>query len=166
MRDKNKHSIGRSDRSETGTTGKSSEESISERNPGNEVNSRQENVADENFERSSGQSGNRMREDNSQDRMRAERQQETGGMDHERRPIQNRERNSEGERTSDARRRNEGPVNEERKAKKGSGRGFASMDPEEVRNIASMGGRAAHASGKAHEFTSAEARKAARERWR
>lgn len=41
-----------------------------------------------------------------------------------------------------------------------SGRGFASMDPERQREIASMGGRAAHASGNAHEFTSAEAQAA------
>ena len=41
-----------------------------------------------------------------------------------------------------------------------SNRGFASMDPERQREIASEGGRAAHASGNAHEFTSEEARKA------
>ncbi|WP_214285160.1 KGG domain-containing protein, partial [Acinetobacter pittii] len=41
-----------------------------------------------------------------------------------------------------------------------SNRGFASMDPERVREIASKGGRAAHASGNAHEFTSEEAREA------
>ena len=39
-------------------------------------------------------------------------------------------------------------------------RGFASMDPEKQREIASMGGRAAHESGNAHEFDSEEARKA------
>lgn len=39
-----------------------------------------------------------------------------------------------------------------------SNRGFASMDPEEQREIAAAGGRTAHASGNAHEFTSAEAR--------
>jgi hypothetical protein len=47
---------------------------------------------------------------------------------------------------------------------KGSGdtsnRGFASMDPEQQREIAAEGGRAAHASGNAHEFTSEEARRA------
>jgi hypothetical protein len=42
----------------------------------------------------------------------------------------------------------------------GSGRGFASMDSERQREIAAEGGRAAHASGNAHEFTSAEAREA------
>jgi len=41
-----------------------------------------------------------------------------------------------------------------------SNRGFASMDPERQREIASEGGKAAHASGNAHEFTSEEARKA------
>jgi hypothetical protein len=41
-----------------------------------------------------------------------------------------------------------------------SNRGFASMDPERQREIASEGGRAAHASGNAHEFTSEEARRA------
>jgi hypothetical protein len=41
-----------------------------------------------------------------------------------------------------------------------SNRGFASMDPARQREIAAEGGRAAHASGNAHEFTSEEARKA------
>lgn len=41
-----------------------------------------------------------------------------------------------------------------------SNRGFASMDPNKQREIASEGGRAAHASGNAHEFTSEEAREA------
>ena len=40
------------------------------------------------------------------------------------------------------------------------GRGFASMDPERQREIASEGGKAAHEKGTAHEFTSEEARKA------
>lgn len=43
-------------------------------------------------------------------------------------------------------------------------RGFAAMRPEEQRRIASMGGRAAHASGHAHEFTTEEARIAGRKR--
>ncbi len=43
-----------------------------------------------------------------------------------------------------------------------SNREFASMDPDEQREIASRGGRAAHASGNAHEFTSEEAREAGR----
>jgi len=41
-----------------------------------------------------------------------------------------------------------------------SARGFASMDPDRQREIASEGGRAAHAAGTAHEFTSQEARAA------
>jgi len=47
--------------------------------------------------------------------------------------------------------------------KKGSSnRGFASMDPQRQREIASEGGRAAHEKGTAHEFTSEEAREAGR----
>ena len=42
-------------------------------------------------------------------------------------------------------------------------RGFASMDPEEQRKIASKGGKAAHASGNAHEFDSESGRRAGRE---
>lgn len=49
-------------------------------------------------------------------------------------------------------------------APKKSLRGFASMDPLRVREIASMGGRAAHMSGNAHEFTSEEAREAGKRR--
>jgi len=43
-----------------------------------------------------------------------------------------------------------------------SGRGFAGMDEEKQREIASEGGRAAHERGTAHEFTSEEAREAGR----
>jgi uncharacterized protein len=43
-----------------------------------------------------------------------------------------------------------------------SKRGFASMDEEQQREIASKGGKAAHQSGNAHEFTSEEAREAGR----
>lgn len=43
-----------------------------------------------------------------------------------------------------------------------SNRGFASMDPSKQREIASKGGRAAHAKGTAHEFDSGEAREAGR----
>jgi general stress protein YciG len=39
-----------------------------------------------------------------------------------------------------------------------SDRGFASMDRNRQREIASKGGKAAHARGTAHEFTSEEAR--------
>ena len=41
-------------------------------------------------------------------------------------------------------------------------RGFASMSPERQREIASKGGRAAHAKGTAHEWTPEEARSAGR----
>src|SRR5436853_6829344 len=44
----------------------------------------------------------------------------------------------------------------------GDRRGFASMDQNRQREIASMGGRAAHEKGTAHEFTSDEARAAGR----
>ena len=44
----------------------------------------------------------------------------------------------------------------------GSNRGFASMDPQRQREIASQGGRAAHEKGTAHEFNSEEAREAGR----
>jgi general stress protein YciG len=47
-------------------------------------------------------------------------------------------------------------------AGKKSNRGFASMDPQRQREIASEGGRAAHEKGTAHEFTSEEAREAGR----
>ncbi len=41
-------------------------------------------------------------------------------------------------------------------------RGFAGMDEEKQREIASKGGKAAHEKGTAHEFTSEEAREAGR----
>jgi hypothetical protein len=43
-------------------------------------------------------------------------------------------------------------------------RGFAAMSPEKKKEIASMGGRAAHACGRAHQFSSEEARAAGRKR--
>ena len=43
-----------------------------------------------------------------------------------------------------------------------SNRGFASMDEEQQREIASKGGKAAHEKGTAHEFDSEEAREAGR----
>lgn len=43
-----------------------------------------------------------------------------------------------------------------------SERGFAAMDPQRQRQIASEGGKAAHQSGNAHEFNSEEAREAGR----
>jgi general stress protein YciG len=41
-------------------------------------------------------------------------------------------------------------------------RGFASMDQDKQRSIASKGGKAAHAKGRAHEWTTDEAREAGR----
>jgi len=41
-------------------------------------------------------------------------------------------------------------------------RGFASMDRDKQRSIASKGGKAAHAKGTAHEWTEKEAREAGR----
>lgn len=43
-----------------------------------------------------------------------------------------------------------------------SGRGFAGMDEEKQREIASKGGKAAHRAGTAHEFDSESAREAGR----
>ena len=43
-----------------------------------------------------------------------------------------------------------------------SNRGFASMDPGKQRELASKGGKAAPAQGRAHEFTPDEARVAGR----
>jgi general stress protein YciG len=45
---------------------------------------------------------------------------------------------------------------------KGEGRGFAGMDEERRREVARMGGRAAHQKGTAHEFSPEEAREAGR----
>lgn len=42
------------------------------------------------------------------------------------------------------------------------GRGFAGMDPDKQREIASKGGKAAHESGNANEFDSESAREAGR----
>jgi uncharacterized protein len=49
-------------------------------------------------------------------------------------------------------------------AKKGgkSNRGFASMDPNKQKLIASKGGKTAHKKGTAHKWTSEEAREAGR----
>ena len=54
------------------------------------------------------------------------------------------------------------PMTDTTLVKNTSKRGFASMDPQRQREIASLGGKAAHASGKAHEFNSSEAREAGR----
>ena len=53
-------------------------------------------------------------------------------------------------------------INDHPEKKSTSKRGFASMDPQRQKEIASLGGKAAHASGKAHEFNTAEAREAGR----
>ena len=45
---------------------------------------------------------------------------------------------------------------------KGRGRGFASMSEEQKREIASKGGKKAHATGKAHKWTREEAIEAGR----
>ena len=52
-------------------------------------------------------------------------------------------------------------MTEERQHKKAR-RGFAAMSPEKQREIASLGGKAAHAKGTAHEFSPEEAREAGR----
>jgi general stress protein YciG len=41
-------------------------------------------------------------------------------------------------------------------------KGFASMDKERMKEVASLGGRAVHAKGTGHQFTSEEAREAAK----
>jgi general stress protein YciG len=51
------------------------------------------------------------------------------------------------------------PTPEERRPRR---RGFAAMDQERVKAIASKGGKAAHAAGTAHQFSSDEARNAGR----
>src|SRR5437762_6224208 len=63
------------------------------------------------------------------------------------------ERGNQGEREN---RENNG------RTKGSSSRGFASMDPEQQRAIASKGGKAAHQQGVAHEWSSEEARAAGR----
>ena len=57
---------------------------------------------------------------------------------------------------------NETPKTEMNPPARKERRGFASMSPEKQREIASKGGRAAHAKGTAHEFNSNEARDAGR----
>ncbi|XLZ72206.1 KGG domain-containing protein [Massilia sp. SR12] len=51
-------------------------------------------------------------------------------------------------------------THDEQARTRGSKRGFAAMDKETQRMIASKGGQAAHQKGTAHEFTSEEARRA------
>ena len=53
-------------------------------------------------------------------------------------------------------------ANGQRERVRRSSRGFAAMDPEQRRLISSVGGKAAHQKGRAHEFTPQEAREAGR----
>lgn len=53
-------------------------------------------------------------------------------------------------------------ADDNRNNQQGAGRGFAGMDPDKQREIASKGGKAAHASGNANEFDSESAREAGR----
>lgn len=53
---------------------------------------------------------------------------------------------------------------QDKKVAQKSKRGFAAMDEEKQREIASKGGKAAHEKGTAHEFNSEEARFAASQR--
>ncbi len=55
-----------------------------------------------------------------------------------------------------------GDKSESHGGKKLSARGFAALDPARQREIASLGGKAAHASGRAHQFNAEEAREAGR----
>lgn len=55
-----------------------------------------------------------------------------------------------------------GDQNGQQGASRRAGRGFAGMDEARQREIASKGGKAAHAKGTAHEFTPDEARRAGR----
>jgi general stress protein YciG len=80
-------------------------------------------------------------------------------------------RGSNQESRSNSKQENQGSSNESRGSSQetqgnsddnSSNRGFAAMDDEKQREIASKGGKAAHESGHAHEFTSEEARKAGR----
>jgi uncharacterized protein len=57
---------------------------------------------------------------------------------------------------------NQAKSHENHVAQTSSGRGFASMDPDLQKEIASKGGQAAHQQGVAHEFNSEEAREAGR----
>ena len=50
------------------------------------------------------------------------------------------------------------------KGQTGRGRGFASLEKKRRQELARMGGKAAHATRKAHEWTSEEARAARRKR--
>src|SRR5580698_9549070 len=68
-------------------------------------------------------------------------------------------RETETEETKDA---SEEPTVETQTPAPKKRRGFAVMDPKRVSEIASKGGKAAHAAGTAHEFSRDEAREAGR----
>ena len=68
--------------------------------------------------------------------------------------------NTQGKQGSDNENLNTGQGNPAKKST--SNRGFASMSPEQQREIASKGGQAAHEQGVAHKWTSEEAREAGR----
>lgn len=70
----------------------------------------------------------------------------------------NREPGSANHPNQNSQDRNEGQPQKSR----GSNRGFAAMDPQKQKQIASEGGRAAHRQGVAHEWSSEEARAAGR----
>ena len=75
--------------------------------------------------------------------------------------------NNPGFRSDDARQGDAGASSSAGGAQRSSGRpgsrrGFAAMDPSRQREIASKGGRAAHAKGTAHEWSADEAREAGR----
>ena len=57
---------------------------------------------------------------------------------------------------------NRNQENQQENRGRSANRGFASMDPQKQREIASEGGRAAHRQGVAHEWSSEEAREAGR----
>lgn len=54
------------------------------------------------------------------------------------------------------------PQSQSKSSRKKGKQGFASMNPDEQRRIASKGGKAAHAKGTAHEWTPEEAKAAGR----
>lgn len=68
--------------------------------------------------------------------------------------------NTQGKQGGNNENQNTGQGNPAKKST--SNRGFASMSPEQQREIASKGGQAAHEQGVAHKWTSEEAREAGR----
>ncbi len=68
----------------------------------------------------------------------------------------------EEEKTEDQTLLPDAPPHDDAERPRKTRRGFAAMDRTRVSAIASKGGKAAHAKGTAHQFTSAEAREAGR----